>query len=58
MIATWCQREETPDAPLTAKDRDDLQFLYDEWTHPYFVSKEEYARLLQVWNLLSAVELS
>ena len=52
MIATWCQREETPDAPLTAKDRDDLQFLYDEWTHPYFVSKEEYARLLQVWNLL------
>ena len=48
VIATWCQREETSSKPLTEKDKADLQFLYDEWTHPHFVSKEEYSRLLEV----------
>ena len=48
VIATWCQREETPDRPLTAKDKAALQFLYDEWAHPYFVSVQEYGRLLEV----------
>lgn len=47
VIATWCQREETPDNPLDKKDRADLQFLYDEWTHPHFISKEAYAHLMQ-----------
>ena len=47
MIATWCQREEGA-TPFTDKDRADLQFLYDEWTHPHFISKEEYGRLLEV----------
>ena len=47
MIATWCQREETPEAPLSEADRAALQFLYDEWAHPYFVSVQEYGRLLQ-----------
>jgi MPBQ/MSBQ methyltransferase len=32
--------------PFTQKDRDDLQFLYDEWAHPFFISKEEFARLV------------
>jgi MPBQ/MSBQ methyltransferase len=45
VLATWCQREETPAAPLSADDRARLQFLYDEWAHPFFVSKEEYGRL-------------
>ena len=45
-IATWCQREETPDTPFTDKEKDDLKFLYEEWAHPYFVSKEEYKRIL------------
>lgn len=48
VIATWCQREETPDRPLTAKNKAALQFLYDEWAHPYFVSVQEYGRLLEV----------
>ena len=48
VIATWCQREETPGRPLTAKDKAALQFLYDEWAHPYFVSVQEYGRLLEV----------
>jgi MPBQ/MSBQ methyltransferase len=45
VLATWCQREETPQAPLTPSDAARLQFLYDEWAHPYFVSKEEYGRI-------------
>ena len=48
VIATWCQREETPDEPFTARDRAALQFLYDEWAHPFFVSVQEYGRLLEV----------
>jgi MPBQ/MSBQ methyltransferase len=47
VIATWCQREETPATPFTQSEKDKLQFLYDEWAHPYFISKEEYARLLE-----------
>jgi MPBQ/MSBQ methyltransferase len=45
VIATWCQREETPQKPFSEDDKARLQFLYDEWAHPYFVSKEEYGRI-------------
>lgn len=46
VIATWCQREETAERPFTEQDKTDLQFLYEEWAHPYFVSIEEYGRLM------------
>merc|ERR1711924_46627 len=46
LAIAWCQREETLDTPFTDKEKDDLKFLYDEWAHPYFVSKEEYKRIL------------
>ena len=48
MIACWCQREETPDRPLTKEDKERLQFLYDEWAHPFFISIEEFGRLMEV----------
>ncbi len=48
VIACWCQREDTPENPLTDKDKADLQFLYDEWAHPYFISYQEFARFMQV----------
>lgn len=32
--------------PFTAKEKSELQFLYDEWAHPYFISKEEFVRLI------------
>lgn len=57
VIATWCQREETPEAPLTPKEKADLQFLYDEWAHPYFVSVQEYGRLLEGTGKLDLVEV-
>lgn len=45
VIACWCQREEGNRA-FSQKDKDDLQFLYDEWAHPFFISKEEFVRLM------------
>jgi SAM-dependent methyltransferase len=48
VIACWCQREETADNPLSEKDKADLKFLYDEWAHPYFISIEEFERLMMV----------
>ena len=47
MIACWCQREETPDTPLSPVEKDQLQFLYDEWAHPYFISNLEFGRLME-----------
>ena len=44
----WCQREETPSTPISRSEQKDLNFLYEEWAHPYFVSIEEYARLMEV----------
>jgi MPBQ/MSBQ methyltransferase len=48
VLATWCQRE-TPPA-LTKDEQSRLQFLYDEWAHPYFISIEEYGRLVERAN--------
>ncbi|MEW5314020.1 MAG: hypothetical protein WDW38_005548 [Sanguina aurantia] len=47
VIACWCQREETPENPITDAERQELQFLYDEWAHPYFISIQEFCRLMQ-----------
>jgi len=43
VIATWCQRESPPE--ITPKEQKALNFLYEEWAHPFFVSIEEYERL-------------
>ncbi len=48
VIACWCQREETPERPLTKEDKERLQFLYDEWAHPFFISIEEFGSLMEV----------
>lgn len=48
VIATWCQREVTLDTPFTKTETKELDFLYTEWAHPFFVSIQEYARLMQV----------
>ena len=34
--------------PCSPEDRERLQYLYDEWAHPYFVSVEEYGRIMEV----------
>jgi len=46
-IATWCQRHsEEGKNPLTEEEKNDLQFLYDEWAHPYFISIQDYDNIL------------
>ena len=45
-MATWCQRDDRS-VPFSKKDKKDLKFLYEEWTHPYFISIEAYAELLE-----------
>ena len=55
VLATWCQRE-TPPA-LTKVEKSQLQFLYDEWAHPYFISIEEYGRLVEACNPGATVTL-
>lgn len=55
VIATWCQREETEATPFSEHEKAELQFLYDEWAHPYFVSIEEYEHLMNVRHLSSGL---
>ena len=57
VIATWCQRETTADTPFTAQETDELRFLYEEWSHPYFISVEEYGRLVAGTGVMSNVHL-
>merc|ERR1719393_903312 len=45
VVATWCERETPPE--FTPKERRTLDYLYGEWTHPYFISIEEYGRIMQ-----------
>lgn len=54
VIATWCQRDEG-EKPFNAQDKRMLKFLYSEWTHPYFISINEYKKLMIGSNQLEAV---
>ena len=53
VIATWCQRESPPD--FSPKERKTLDYLYGEWTHPYFISIEEYERIMQRTGKLNQI---
>ncbi|KAL1524387.1 hypothetical protein AB1Y20_019282 [Prymnesium parvum] len=53
VIATWCQREEPP--AFNAKERKTLDYLYGEWTHPYFISIDDYAQIMQGTGKLSDI---
>ena len=54
VIATWCQRDNSTQS-FTAEEEKSLDFLYSEWTHPYFISIKDYADLLH-GNGMKAVE--
>lgn len=53
VMATWCQRDDR-EVPFDAKDQRDLRFLYEEWTHPYFISIEKYAELIDDTKVMNA----
>ncbi|KAG5190502.1 MPBQ/MSBQ transferase [Tribonema minus] len=45
VIATWCQRDDH-ERPFTPREERKLDFLYSEWTHPHFISIQDYAKLM------------
>lgn len=54
VMATWCQRDDR-EVPFSEKDERDLRFLYEEWTHPYFISIEKYSELVDDTGLMNEV---
>lgn len=50
VIACWCQREAGVNgaAPLSSQEQQELNFLYEEWAHPFFISMQEFCRLMEV----------
>jgi len=55
VIATWCQRDEGG-RPFSRDERRMLDFLYSEWTHPYFISISDYRKLMLGTEQLKVVE--
>lgn len=55
VIATWCQRDDRS-IPFSNKERKILDFLYSEWTHPYFISIEAYAELMKNTGVLEVIK--
>lgn len=54
VMAVWCQRDNR-EVPFDKRDKRDLQYLYEEWTHPYFISKEAYAELIDDTGVMNKV---
>jgi len=54
VMATWCQRDDRQ-VPFDEKDKRDLKFLYEEWTHPYFISIEKYVELIDATGVMNEV---
>lgn len=54
VIATWCERDPIP--PFTLKEHKQLDFVYKEWRHPYFISISDYEKRLNATGLLERVD--
>jgi MPBQ/MSBQ methyltransferase len=55
VMACWCQRDDRQ-VPFAKRDKRDLQFLYEEWTHPYFVSIQTFAKLMDETGVMGPVK--
>ena len=56
VIATWCQRDDKPpNNAFSPSEVKRLNYLYGEWTHPHFISIEEYGRLMEGTGVLEKV---
>lgn len=55
VIATWCQRDDTH-RPFNEQEQRMLNFLYSEWTHPFFISIDAYAKLMEGTGQLTQVK--
>lgn len=55
VVATWCQRDEN-NKPFDDKEKKMLNFLYSEWTHPFFISISDYAKLMYNTKKLKVIQ--
>lgn len=55
VMACWSQRSNATE-PFTKRDLRDLQYLYEEWTHPYFISVEDWAALMEGTGVVEPVK--
>lgn len=54
VIATWCERDPIP--PFTPEERKHLDFMYEEWAHPFFISISSYKKLMADTGKLMNIE--
>ena len=55
VMACWSQRDETDEMPFDKRDKRDLQYLYEEWSHPYFISVSKFKELIEGTGVMNAV---
>lgn len=55
VMATWCQREEHTGEPFSKSELKRLDYLCAEWTHPHFISIEEYSRIMTRTGVLDNI---
>jgi len=55
VMACWSQRDDSV-VPFTKKDKRDLQYLYEEWTHPYFISIQDFKKLIDDTGVMNEVK--
>lgn len=54
IMATWCHRNEA-EASLTESERRSLDSIYREWSLPFFISTDDYAKIFQDVGLTNLV---
>ena len=55
VMACWSQRDDSV-VPFDARDRRDLNYLYEEWTHPFFISVPAWAKLMEDTGVVAPVK--
>ena len=55
VMACWCQRDDS-EVPFDKRDQRDLNYLYEEWTHPFFVSIKTFASLVDDTGMMGPVK--
>ena len=55
VMACWSQRDETDEHPFDERDKRDLQYLYEEWTHPYFISINDFRKFMDDTGVMNPI---
>lgn len=54
VVATWCCRDDN-EVPLSEKERKNLNYIEEEWTHPPFISIKDYEKLFEGTGMLTKI---